>query len=640
MGLFNFGVSVNIQRLLPTFLLLLLLNEAGQAFAATLESVSFQDNTLVLTADSPMDTPRWNAWTSTAGQESTQVFVLDLPNVNRSPYVESSIRSLLAGNPGIKKLMMRQTASGTLRVFLEVQKNANSKLTPNLSAQGNSLAFQINSTTSNTTSASASSPAQQNTHTATIAVNVAKPQATSEKPVEKPVTKTAAKPPVKEDKPVKAPAKVVAENKPPEKKKEIIITSSPKPQYNQQHNQQPIVSLPENGGPPLLPSETRMTIVRPGSKKAETFSLVSIVDEQNERITLLERQLKEKNKQLAQKDAQLKKLQAHGGAEPAPAAIDPELRTQLQTAIQDAESTKRTLSQLQQQMAQLQANQQPQDVNSFNSGLTTPQQPPVVAANPNVHTFKTSQIKPYGNQPNQDMPVAMAAVAAHENTAGFTTSNAPKAPKTITQTYKLKKFPSLPSFGLSSLQKLVPNPNTGKDENKVAKAPHMNNFSKLRSGKEDIPTPSWMQDLPPAPDRQLDNQNYSASNQNNQLSMLSAAGPTISPSEPNARTKEMLRKRIVSNPADTAAYWELKDLYYNEGRYPEAAEILENLLLVNAQEDAALFSLAEIYLLLAKPLEAQMSLETYRKRAPNDLARINPLQDKVNMALVKMVNTP
>jgi tetratricopeptide (TPR) repeat protein len=356
---------------------------------------------------------------------------------------------------------------------------------------------------------------------------------------------------------------------------------------------EPIAMLGLSAAPSsdYIPPSAGMITMKGPNGKMETVSLIELVEKQAKRIQQLERQLKEKNAQLAKT--------GKGGA-----TLDPVLQAQLQQSLREGEVLRQSLATLQAQVNQLQQAQQ-----------KAPALPaPTVTALPPGEPFTMATLA--------DTPVTEPA-------------GKPIVPsRVITQKTPLNKkwynpFPAKkPPFSLKP-----PSPNKGAEASEPVTMMGVGAAATpAKTTVAEPPMPSWMKNAPPSAD--------SIPLEPVTLGSLETQKPEPLPQEKGARSKAVLRQAIQANPGQPEPYWEMSRILTSEGKYAEAAEILNNLILMDASQILAYAELVELYLKLNKPLDAHINLESYRKVAPMDTQRIESMQQRINMAMSKLVNTP
>lgn len=116
--------------------------------AANLTGVQYEAGTLKVSADGPIASPRWNSWKSEVNNQKTEVFVMDFPGLTASPGAKQMMEDLTHRVPDIHRFLARQTATGALRIFLEVSKNPGQAFKPavSISPQGSACLFYLYST--------------------------------------------------------------------------------------------------------------------------------------------------------------------------------------------------------------------------------------------------------------------------------------------------------------------------------------------------------------------------------------------------------------------------------------------------------------------------------------------------------------
>ncbi|MBY0405051.1 MAG: hypothetical protein K2X66_14215, partial [Cyanobacteria bacterium] len=653
------------------------------AMADTLEGISFQGNALVFDvapdSDKPIETPRWNAWPSTIGASPTEVFVFDFPGATASPDLQVSVASTLAKNPVIKKLMVRQTANGGLRLFFERAHSGAGKMnhTPEFQisdvAGGKArLYFALSPDTKKNTLAV--EVPQKSMETAALPPST-KPSAAVHKNwypnIEDILPSDVSKDNVagadsedqkivsnssisKESMPLRGVGRSNAGNKSSEKIGGLSKRSSKIQNYFQNYPEK--ISLtsagiaqkittsrlvskgdgrkpsakgvekllgesdgnmtPQNSGKQTK-EVAQITVLKPGGKKnqTETFNLVQLVEEQNKQIAYLEKKLREKPLQpsdsakvISQSNGATGFIRLHskpvetamasstkGGSSP---SVEAELRQQLQIALSDAENTRRTMNLLQSQLNDLKAKVA--EGGASTQGLKTsgisetasgnfPQDTPDYSKMPGFPSVKqvpeTSQGKKAGASSNNEIQEKIEV--------------GPDGLKTITRTIPLKngdkKFLGLP-VSLKNPMALPfskkGNPLTRRPEGVSSLAPgeDITQLNAVAHPTINVPTPSWMNDsgggraasFPYMPSDTASSSQPDQENESNGSSPAPISGESPSPgttagSSDLAAYKDQLRKVMVENPRNPRPYWELKNIYTQEGNYPEASNVLENL---------------------------------------------------------------
>jgi hypothetical protein len=726
------------------------------AMADTLEGISFQGNALVFDvapdSDKPIETPRWNAWPSTIGTSPTEVFVFDFPGATASPELQVSVASTLAKNPVIKKLMVRQTANGGLRLFFERAHSGAGKMnnTPEfqisdvaggkarlyfaLSPDIKSPEIKKNTLTVDVpqkTIASAALPLSAKTSAGVhknwypniediLPSDVSKENASGADSDDQKIASNSSI--SKESMPLRGVGRSTAGNKSSEKVGGLS-KRSPKIQ-NFLQNYPEKISLtsagiaqkitasrlvskgdgrkPSSKGVEKLLGESegtltpqnsgkqtkevaQITVLKPGGKKnqTETFNLVQLVEEQNKQIAYLEKKLRDKASQpsdsakvISQSNGATGFIRLHskpvdnGMASSAKSvssnslnvstAVESELRQQLQIALSDAENTRRTMNLLQSQLNDLKAKVaegtvSPQGIKtsgiSENTSGNFPQDNPDYSKMPGFPSVKqvpeASQGKKAGASSNNEMQEKIVV--------------GPDGLKTITRTIPLKngdkKFLGLP-VSLKNPMALPfskkGNPLTQRPEGVSSLAPgeDITQLNAVAHPNINVPTPSWMNDsgggrAASFPYMPTETASPSQENQSNASPPEPVSGESLSPgaavgSSDLAAYKDQLRKVMVENPGNPRPYWELKNIYTQEGNYPEASNVLENLLLNVPKETHGWLALSELYLKQDRPKEAQLALNAFVKRqssspSQSEQSLIGELQAKIQTALTQKV---
>ncbi len=116
--------------------------------AATLTGVQYESGTLKVSADGPIASPRWNSWKSEVNNQQTEVFVMDFPGLTASQGAKQMMEDLTNRVPDIHRFLARQTATGALRIFLEVSQNPSKAFTPavTVAPQGTACLFHLYNT--------------------------------------------------------------------------------------------------------------------------------------------------------------------------------------------------------------------------------------------------------------------------------------------------------------------------------------------------------------------------------------------------------------------------------------------------------------------------------------------------------------
>ena len=94
----------------------------SSALAGTVQSLSFEKNTLVITGTAPFSKDvKLQSWNSEDGDAPTRMIVLDLPDTAaNTDTLGKTIDGILSANPQIHRLIMTPLTDHTLRVLLEI----------------------------------------------------------------------------------------------------------------------------------------------------------------------------------------------------------------------------------------------------------------------------------------------------------------------------------------------------------------------------------------------------------------------------------------------------------------------------------------------------------------------------------------
>lgn len=618
----------------------------GSADAATLQSIVFDNGMFQLKADSALPLPRWNSWHSDVGTEHTEMVVIDIPGLDNSPQAEAMIAGILKQNPDVKRIMIRQTATGSMRVFLELAKGADRTYTFTMRQSPDAQSILLLTR--------ASAPAVAKVNPANPALK--KPQPKIQQNINQPIVqKQVAVAPIKSTitNTQKAdPKPVVA------KKTEGIIHL---PELMTPPVARGVVTNAQTNTPKAAVATVKETLtmaptaIDPAEKRKEeirkALQALKVLDE---RVGSLEKQLKEKSLQLAEKTKALDTLQA---LQTQSMQKEQELTRQVAAANQEASKARESNAALQHDLVQLRAQLALRDNTPAVSAVAIADTPVIQATAPTSLTqaevFKNVEVAASKKQAGLPPLSEGAAMMSLQSLPATETIIDPRTPaeRIAAPVTKPAGDDNSPKASVPKTSARMPDfrnkfKNWLKPEIKPMTAMQPATEIKVnRSGNEVETTPlgGASQSVSPSIQAQLDKlmpPKGKNDNRNYQVAFMNKDKPSPLPQERFSRVKEDLKKVIASQPNQQAAYWELQQLYLNEGNYKQAIEVLNNLLLVDPSNQKAYLSLVELYLSHAQPLEAHVTLESYKKINPGDTVLINTLQEKVNAALVNAVGAP
>jgi len=104
--------------------------------AALVESLGFENNTLVITSQSPPGKPKMETWESKSGNTLTRMVVLDLPNATAD---KALLDRLVAGvrHANIRRLIATPMNDNTVRIVIEMAHKPQESIQPVVSQSGN-----------------------------------------------------------------------------------------------------------------------------------------------------------------------------------------------------------------------------------------------------------------------------------------------------------------------------------------------------------------------------------------------------------------------------------------------------------------------------------------------------------------------
>ncbi len=104
------------------------------------------------------------------------------------------------------------------------------------------------------------------------------------------------------------------------------------------------------------------------------------------------------------------------------------------------------------------------------------------------------------------------------------------------------------------------------------------------------------------------------------------------PAAPETAVEKMLKSALIARTDDERSYLKLATYYMQEKAWPQAEKALLVLLNVKPTSSQGYFSLALVYAAEHRPIEAQVTLDTYKRLNPTDTVSLRLAQDAIHMS--------
>ena len=134
------GIQKTLLHLASSLLIAGVVALPAWAKPASVESLKFENNTLVISASQKLNKPGIETWESAVNNIQTQMVVLDLDNATADKTrLEELANTVLRSNPAVKRLIITPTGSDSIRVVLEFIAKPGAQLTSELIEKNNEL---------------------------------------------------------------------------------------------------------------------------------------------------------------------------------------------------------------------------------------------------------------------------------------------------------------------------------------------------------------------------------------------------------------------------------------------------------------------------------------------------------------------